>query len=312
LIPTDADLCVDPDAATQLNRPRPDPDWLAALIRRAQRTMADQPQQSRALTMLATAGYSRYDAPPDRAAAAAAWRLAIAHDFRQRDMAALWRLRHLRRLIDNANPVLLTAYIDVAIVLRAHGYLRPAKRLLRSVLSSARGVSLPTDDRGRLVLDALAAFGTTTPWSTSNDPPKEFLVDFRTSTRRVDELLNLRPIADGAFLDTHYRRLLMTAHIEEGLAARAEQRNYRPSHRIERLADQLRSTLSTAHPHGAVMGWFTLARVAFDSSDRDEFAESLGQARSLLAGPLRHYDFGTERAGFIHQAQQQGWTVPQL
>jgi hypothetical protein len=163
-LPTADELAVDADAAAQLRRPYPDPDWLAGLTERAQQAAYDDPVLSRSLSRLAVAGYAHQDPPPDRRRAAEAWRLAIRHDLPARDMAALWRLDHLRALLAEDDPMALAATVDVAIVLRSHGYLLPARRLLWSVLGAVRTARLSAAERGRLTLGAFGAFGSATPW----------------------------------------------------------------------------------------------------------------------------------------------------
>jgi hypothetical protein len=311
LTPAFDELAADPDAAEQLWLPRPDPDWLASLVARAHRHATSHPRHSRALGALAIVGYARYDDPPDRGLAAEAWRLAIAHDVPRRDMAALWRLEHLRTLLPENHPTILSAATDVATVLREHGYLSPARQLLWSTLAALPTVRLPAAERDQLALRALTAFGSATPWSTQGGEPADAVTDVITSARSAGRLLD-RSAAGTEAHRTQLRRRLIAGYAIEVMAARSDRRRPRPSRGLNRLEDEVLGTLRRASPRDAVMTWFTFARFAADRGDQARFTEALDRVAPLVAGPLRHYDFRLERTGFALRARRRGWPVPEF
>lgn len=297
------------DDVVQASSSRPDPEWLFGLVERAEAAGSFSPL-ARSLAIVATHGYATYDdAPPDRLAAAKAWRLAIASDLPARDMAALWRLRHLRNLVGPDHPLVLEATVDAAQVLRVFGYVAPAKKMLQFTLKALPGSELSAHERDLHILRTYSAFGCRTPFWVAGRVP---LQDVRDMAAAADAAERLVMRSDGIptdLLETHARRHLFALGQTE--AADSYARRPKGSRRLQNAVEEMRRRIPSMGAHDRTMTWLTLAHLARDFVERDAYQDSLVHFdRDRRA--IKHYDFVGDVLGHQRFARKHGWPIPEL
>jgi hypothetical protein len=281
-----------------------DPDQLQSIVERGEEVATVDPAASRELSERAVRGYASFEVPPDPHAEARAWRLAVHHDVRARDMAAVWRAQRVARLLGPAAPAAVESLAGAAVVMRAHGYLQASDRLACRLLRDVPDVHAAPAERDRLAGALLWVFGAATPWSASGELPAAEVE--RARLRCAQHLQLLQSGAYEAGPDEWLavrRRELLCEHGAAVLAARAEGAR-RPawSADFRRRLAALHDDSAAAGPQTRIFSALTGTRLCADRGDRDGFVAGFAEFLTVWRGELPSHNFRAEEAGFRSRA----------
>jgi hypothetical protein len=254
-------------------------------------------------------GYAAFDASPDPDTEARAWRLAVHHDVRARDMAAVWRAQRVARLLGPQNPLAVESLAGAATVMRANGYLGGSDRLACRALRDMPGLAADDAERERLTGVLLAVFGAATPWSAGGTPPPGALEAATVRGRQHLHLLETgsRTPSRDEWL-TVRRRALLAESAAATAAARAEGAR-RPAwpDSFRRRVLALAADSAGASAESRVFTALSLTRLCAERGDRDGFTAAFAEFLSIWRNELPTHNFHAEEHGFRSRAQRRGW-----